>query len=197
MENKYTKVDKAFSKKFWTALDRMCRYIPKDKSHHPYGDRCEKQIFVQRTLQKWFSGKYLAVILEKDTGFFKDDARIGDDTIKRKAKTFVFISNIRYALSHGEDIAVIYFDATNHVKISDIVLDEYKFNKLEFYEIDKEQYGNVVSMFADDRPKKSYKFKTWNKDDMNEGFKMRSKTGRDRGEARDLLQKENPSLFVY
>lgn len=71
---------------------------------NPDREPCEKEIFVERTIRKWFSGKY--VIL------FQEDEMTGVEY-----KRYVFISGIRYGLGHKDDFHISYLDYNTPYKM--------------------------------------------------------------------------------
>lgn len=72
------------------------RYKGIDKAN-PNRVPCEKEIFVDRTINKWFNSKYLIL--------FRENERLGTEY-----KNYIFISSISYRLGWGEEIEISYFD---------------------------------------------------------------------------------------
>lgn len=78
---------------------------------NPDREPCEKEIFVERTLRKWFAGKYIIL--------FQEDEMSG-----REYKRYIYISSIRYGLGYNDDFYVTYLDYNapykmwNEMKIS-------------------------------------------------------------------------------
>src|SRR5690349_3632362 len=90
---------KRFFDKLYSKGRNCCElYKGIDKLNH---DRttCEKEVFVNRTLKRWFSGKYVI--------FFQEDEQSGIEY-----KRYIYLSNISYALSYRNDLTVYYLDFT-------------------------------------------------------------------------------------
>lgn len=95
-------------KRFFDKLsnkDRICSKLYRgiDKLN-PDREPCEKEIFVERTIRKWFSGKYLVL--------FEEDKLSGVEY-----KKYIFLSNIRYGLGHGDDFCVYYLNYNTPYKM--------------------------------------------------------------------------------
>lgn len=71
---------------------------------NPNREPCEKEIFVERTLKKWFSGKYIIL--------FQEDEFSGVEY-----KKYIFISSIRYGMGYKDDFDVSYLDYNTPYKM--------------------------------------------------------------------------------
>jgi len=79
-------------KKFFTILDRMGREVCKR-----YGDDnfspCEKEVFVRRTVNKWFRGKYVI--------YYATSEQTGVEY-----KRYLYIGNVRFVLGWGTALSI-------------------------------------------------------------------------------------------
>lgn len=102
---------KRFFDKLYSKGRNCCELYKGIDKLNPDRTPCEKEVFVNRTLKKWFSGKY--VIL------FQEDEQSGIEY-----KRYIYLSHISYALGYNDDLAVYYldfarpYDIWNNMKIS-------------------------------------------------------------------------------
>ena len=90
-------------KKFFAILDRIERAVSKKYSTDSYTN-CEKEVFVRRTINKWFRGKYLILYAtSKDTN--------------AEYKRYLYISRVSFVLGCGTELSVSYIDFAKPVDI--------------------------------------------------------------------------------
>lgn len=82
----------------------------------------------------------------------------------------------------------------SHKLFSSRRFDEYSTKEFSFYEITKEEYDGVVSLFKDDRPDKGYVYGGWYKKSANEGEVV--VVGKDRDSAFKKAMNNNPNFIV-
>src|ERR1700727_1872709 len=89
-------------KKFWAAFERQNRHVSKWDDR-----RTDQDVFIRRTLSKWFEGKMFQVVFDKyvpEKGFLE---RVGAHRIKYTQ--YVFITQIRFAYApYHDQISVFY-----------------------------------------------------------------------------------------
>jgi len=143
-KKRYNKIDKDKAKRFIEVFQKLNRCVS------PYRKRreCQKEIFIRRTLNKWFSGKYFEVILEEGTGFFKEDY----SEILVPVKRYVYISNISFALTSDlpEKVRIECWFG-HEFRCPTLYFPFNKFLNLEFKEIDQNKYRKIQELFVDDR----------------------------------------------
>ena len=71
---------------------------------NPNREPCEKEIFVERTLKKWFSGKYVILFQE-------------DEISGVEYKKYIFISSIRYGMGYSDYFDISYLDYNTPYKM--------------------------------------------------------------------------------
>lgn len=193
----YKNLDKELIMKFWNILRKMERGIPKGRDI--YNGRCAKEIFVRRTLHKWFSGHHIVAVIKEDTGIvtFDKDDRTGSSAkhLKIPVKNYVHINAVTYVLGWGEEIEIRY-SKTGSVTLSSSM----RFHghgdmcSVDFYEIDKAKYDEVWNLFLDDRPQKEYRMLAFHKGTIKDTIV--TVMGRDYDEARENAIKENPDYVI-
>lgn len=149
MNNKhiYTHFDPEFVEKFWEVLDRMGR-----TTAHWYDGKCQKEVFVRRTLHKWFNTRYIVAILNEGTDSYTGRGYSDYKEVKLRKKHRLYVGGWRYVLGHGEEISV-YINKPCTAKFFDsITLNQYNMGGMTFCEISKEEYEEYASLFEDDRP---------------------------------------------
>lgn len=140
--------------KFFSILHKMERGVAVVKGKDIYEGKCQKQIFVKRTLNKWLSGKVLII--------YKESEQTGVEY-----KQYVSITNIEYCLGWGEEIDVNLFDYTRPTDI----FNKNSFNHNSILSLEGEWSENsdihhqILKLTYLNIPEKDYVFKTydWNK----------------------------------
>jgi hypothetical protein len=144
-------------KKFFDILSRLNRhqeerYKGYDKNN-PNFTPCEKEVFVKRTIKKWYSGKYFVWYRKSEqTGVYY--------------KCFVSVSNIMFYLGYGDEIEVYYYDYSSPANIWNTL----KLSHNDIIDLEGEHSNGVIhnellKIFVLDIPEKEYTFKAydWNK----------------------------------
>ncbi len=196
----YKHFDIEFLKRYFDLLSKHKRSISTR-----YGNKCEKEMFVKRTFHKWFAGRYFVYIKHEETGVYKVDNNDqccydgwNRESIKRPKKHFVYISGINYALTHSDDITFMYNDPFESYFINDIRLDFNELHDLQFYEISKEKYKEISTLFDDDREDVEFLMKAVSKNAKGKYKETTVKTfGKDYSEARKNAIKNNPTMIIY
>jgi len=170
---KYQTLNTEFIYKFWRLLDEKARHGVKR-----YGDKCPKEIFVERTLNKWFSNNFICFIKHKNT-----DVE-GNIKYPVKVKVYAALGRIEYAMSFGEQITLYYGDAADMtiLGLNSIFLDSYSSREFEFIKSSKEEFIKVKSLFLDDREDNEYTFVGYEKN-MKMKESTLTLTGKSRREA--------------
>jgi len=177
--SKYIKFDQKFIAKFWEKLAKQERHCM-----DVYDGKCAKEIFVNRTLHKWFSGKYIATILDKETGAWSNS---GDITVKRKA--YLAIGGFQFQLGRGESISVYAADPTVTKFMNGITLSEWSMKKAEFYEIDEGVWNSIHELFTDDREDQTWELAAHSETGI--GFETHYAPGKDVDDAINRYYREH------
>jgi hypothetical protein len=150
---KYQKADPIFLNKFWKILNRLNRGM-----ETRYNGKCEQQVFVTRTINKWFKGKYYAVIIHEATGIYMvkkgkpySNYDHTSSNITKPVKHYVKVCGICFPLGYGLEIDISYDNPTNRLAWVSKRFDQNSLEDLEFTEISKETFDSVCSLFDDDR----------------------------------------------
>jgi hypothetical protein len=141
-------------RKFFDILDRMGRVVENryqgyDKKN-PHMSPCEKEVFVNRTLNRWFKNKYLVWYRKSEqTGLFY--------------RSYISITNIRFALGWGDDLEVYYYDYSNPVDVWNSV--KLNFNDISGLEGEwsktPKKHHQLLKLTLLDIPEKEYVFKAY------------------------------------
>ncbi len=151
MAKKYSKINKKQAKRFLESFQKLNRC----SSSYRKRRACQKEVFIRRTLDRWFSGKYFEVILEEGTGFFEEAETGFDNDVKEitiPVRRYVYIGKISFALnwSYVGDIDIKLMFG-HEFKCTKLTLPIHSFFKLEFNEIDQKKYKKIQKLFIDDR----------------------------------------------
>jgi hypothetical protein len=97
------------------SLDRTSqkRYAKRNEFSTRYG-HCEQEVFVERTIGKWFKDKCFIWIENAETGFYQEDELNSTNQIPIKYKQVRYIQIMRpeYVLGYGNKIRVRFYDAS-------------------------------------------------------------------------------------
>ena len=163
---KYNNIDPSFLKMYFYLLSKHKRFV--DKKYN----RCAKEVFIERTLDKWLSGKYFTVINHESTGIFTDTndyCNTHTSQIKKAKKHYIAINNCRFSLGYGEDIDVYFSDPFISMACNYNTLSYNDFFHLQFIEIEKEDYENINELFIDDREDTLFEFVAFTKKMIGKG----------------------------
>lgn len=93
-------------KKFWEYLNRQCRYNSKwDES------RTDQDVFIRRTLQKWFTNKYFRIEVENWGDYSQKEIHLHTE--------YIFIEYIRFGFARATQI-VFYYKHPHSTKTKEI-----------------------------------------------------------------------------
>ena len=136
--------------KFFGILRRLKRstcdwYKGYDEEHHDYAF-CQQEIFIKRTIYKWFSRKYITLYNEQ-------------------YKRFIFIIYIEYKLGYSQDIGVYYIDAAQP-EIKNMKIDHNEAIQLEGkWDKASSDYKKIINMVSlKSLPNKVFTFKAYDWD---------------------------------
>jgi hypothetical protein len=162
-------------KKFFEILGRLERSVSVDKSkqyYHGYiytnSTPCQKEVFVHRTLNKWFKNKYAILY------------RLSEQTETQYCQ-YVSISNISYALTWSEEISVNLYDYSRPMDIfNNLKLNHNDCLRLEgkWVSNPKNYHHKLLKMTMLSIPEKEFKFKAY---DFSK-YPKRAKTDEERYE---------------
>lgn len=160
---KIVKMDRIFApnkvKKFFNILrrlDRSCQdhYLGWDKLN-PDKKPCQQEVFIARTVAKWFYGKRYKIIDEVGTGFFKSNDKYGSrydsDEIKIKQYSYISLARPTYVLGYGQQVSVN-FSRASRIGMNNMTIGHNQALKLRGEEITQERYNAIKSMFNYDGP---------------------------------------------
>lgn len=146
---KYKQVDRDFLQKFFdilSKLNRSCSNYRKDK-------KCNREIFIRRTLNKWISGKYFEVILNEKTGFTKFVGAFDSEDITIPRKNYVYIMSIEFGLGWSDYINFTVSKAGNVTPIEVLKFSYNDFLDIKFRKSTEKKFKSVQNMFNDDSVK--------------------------------------------
>lgn len=132
--------------KFFDILDRMgrivCdRYKGRDKLN-PDSAPCEKDVFIQRTVAKWFPSLTLKILVSEPTGW--KNANNNDITIP----VYQYISTAKPHFNYGHDDEIIVnYNSASCTKMRSFHFDRWfsKYFKAEL--ISSEEYKKIRDLF--------------------------------------------------
>jgi hypothetical protein len=149
-------------KKFFSILDRMDRHVSNiwvNPNTKDFLDQnkiyyyCQKEVFVQRTLNKWLKNKYL--ILYKES-----------EQTELEYKQYISILSVRYFLSYGDNLRIIFFDYSKPTNIwNSLEISHNSALMLEGEWTDDKIHNQLLQFFKLDIPEKEYVFECfdWSK----------------------------------
>ncbi len=127
--------------KSWLNTNQPCYY-------------CAREVFVNRTIAKWFKGKYLILF---ENGY----------------KKYLFVSHISYGLTWGLDLYIStlnYASFGNTEKVLGQLLEGNKYNFNDLYNLegiwceDSSQHKQILNLLKLDLPILKFKYKVYNTD---------------------------------
>lgn len=157
----YNKNDPTFINKFFDLLSKHNRY-----AEQKYSNKCGKEIFVKRTMNKWLKNKQFVVISKDDTGVVScsDENDLNSYyKVKYARKHFISISSCEFALGYGDDIKITEFDIFLSNILNNVILGRKDFLNLQFREISSEEYNSIYNLFIDDREESEFELTGYNK----------------------------------
>lgn len=144
-------------KRYFEAIEKKGRmvcnlYKGYDKRNPDYAP-CEKDIFVQRTLNKWLSGKYLILYSKSDFG--------------SEYKQYVFVSSVQFVYGYGNAVYVYICDYSNPKKgFYSIEIGNNEAHRLEgVWCENSDKHEELLKFFNIDIPEREFIFEAydWNK----------------------------------
>lgn len=135
-------------KKVFSILNRLNRTIDTK-----YEGKCEREVFVRRTLNKWFKDKYLVWLCKSEqTGIYYN--------------RYISIVKVEYALHWATELNVMFFDYSRPMDFwNKITLDHNKLLAIEgIWCKDSEKHNQILKLTVPNLPLKEFVFKTYDFD---------------------------------
>ena len=140
--------------KFFDILDRLDRtaqdhYLGIDKLN-PDSKPCQQDIFVKRTVAKWFKNKKYKWLRSVGSGWYKNvgGMRGGDEY---KVKQYNYVSTATPTFDYGRRNTVsVNFSRASGIKNENVELDAYDAKKIIAEPISQEKYDSVKDLFKFD-----------------------------------------------
>lgn len=193
-------------KKFFDILQKMDRAYSVDvdkqiykgyDKNNPHIVWCQKQVFVNRTINKWLSKKYLK--------FYKEDEVTSIEYIQ-----YFNIVKIKYKLGYGEDLIVHIIDYTRPYSIfNKIVLSYNDVICAEGEWTDNKQHLELLNLIKLDIPEKEFIFnafnlslypkrrsKNWTEDKIKVKFSVLAKTEKEALKKANKYCEENKLFLI-
>lgn len=200
---KYREIDPKFLRRYFDLLANHGREVDNKYADH----NCGKEVFVRRTMGKWLRGKYFVVIQKEATGSYisTDPSNFTSYVeVKIPKKHFVQINNCSYQLGYGDKLSM-YVDDVSVSKSSNN--NEFSYNdflRLQFREINGDEFESAKSLFRDDRDENEYQMLAYNRTKIiGRGKKAKYEEviiiakGKDYQEARTKAVEQYPNYVIY
>lgn len=155
-------------KKLFNILNRLDR-----SSDIKYDKKCAREVFVKRSIDKWFKNKHLVWLCEsEDSGVYYN--------------RYITITKIDYALHYAVELNVRFFDYSRPMDIwNKITLDHNKLLRLEGHWSEKNTIHNkILKLTVPTLPLKEFVFKTY---DFNK-YPKRKKKGQTQEDIYKLIE---------
>jgi hypothetical protein len=160
----FKEVDKV--KKFFTILKRMNRSIPiigdiykgHDKSN-PDISLCQKEVFVNRTIAKWFKSKFIIL-------YYKSNIDI-------QYNLYISVSLVKYYLGYKDQILLYYFDYSKpYETFNQLLLSEYDVLNFEgkFIDDPTNYHNKLFELIRINEPDRKYTYKVYNNSTLDSYF---------------------------
>jgi len=135
-------------KKLFSILNRLGR-----GTDNKYDGRCAREVFVRRTLNKWFKNKYLIWLCESEQ-------------IGTYYNRYISITKVEYALHYATELNIVFFDYSRPMDFwNKITLDHNKLLAIEgIWCKDSEKHNQILKLTVPDLPLKEFVFKTYDFD---------------------------------
>lgn len=133
-------------------LDRTSqkRYAKRNEFSTRYG-HCEQEVFVERTIGKWFRDKCFIWIENAETGFYQEDELNSYNQIPVKYKQVRYIQVMRpeYILGYGNKIRVRFYDASRPSLLNnEIELGHNEALELTAEKISPAKFKSILKLFV-------------------------------------------------
>lgn len=193
--------------KFFNILEKLDRHYNENgiykgyDKNNPHITWCQQEVFVNRTLNKWFSEKYVIIFNQNDYGIWY--------------KQHIFISTIQLYVGYKTQIELAVVDYVNVNFFSKIKIDYSRARNLEgIWCKDGKKHNKVLKMILmDDIPEKEYIYnatdskkypKRKKKGQTKENIKkflattvsIIAKTEEEAWNKATKIMKENPDIFI-
>ena len=146
---RYKQVDREFLIKFFdilSHLDRSCSKYRKDK-------RCNREIFVRRTINKFLSGKYFEVILKEKTGLKKRIGFYDYEDIYLNRKNYLYIVSVEFGLGYSDYINITSINANSSKCIEKLKFSYNDFLDTKYKVSTEKKFKSIQNLFVDDSEK--------------------------------------------
>lgn len=142
----YNKVDIKWLNKFFDILNKLNRA----QSSYRKDKLCNREIFIRRTLNKWFTGKYLEIIKSEKSGFQKWIGPYDLEDIHINKKKYIRIILCEYYLGWTTSIKFTFQSAcsSNVIEVEKFTFND--FIDIKFRNSSEEIYSSIFNMFNDD-----------------------------------------------
>jgi hypothetical protein len=139
-------------KKFFEILKRLDRTT--SKIYEKY--TCQKQVFVRRTINKWFKNLYIVLYTPSE----QTDVQY---------RQYISINNIEYYLGWQDELTIYYYDYIKPCNIyNEMKLDYNKCMKLEGEFTNGDNHKLLLSLTLLSIPNRTFTFKAYNKKNYKE-----------------------------
>ena len=145
-------------KKFFDILSRMDRGYSNIESEqiykgydkfNPHLVRCQKEVFVNRTVNKWLKGKYLKL--------YKEDESSGIEFIQ-----YLSILKVTFILGYNDKLLVKILDFAQPFNITNFLnLTYYEIKELEGEWTNSVEHTTLLNLVSLNLPKKEYLFNSY------------------------------------
>lgn len=155
-------------KKLFNILDRLERIVD-----IKYDNKCAREVFIRRSVAKWFKNKHLIWLCEsEDSGFYYN--------------RYITIIKIEYALHYATELNVRFFDYSRPMDIwNKITLDHNKLLRLEgSWSKNSNIHNKILKFSVPNLPLKEFVFKTY---DLNK-YPKRKKKGQTKEDIYKLME---------
>lgn len=187
-------------KKFFRILGDLDRHTTGIYKGYYGGDftACQRQVFVSRTLSKWFAGKHI-IFLDVD-----DDYRM-------QHKRYLYISSVQYSLGWSDELYVNCTDYGNPREMfPTIKISHNRALDLEgFWSDDTEMFQNILKMFlVNELPEREFIFKIYDfnlqtkedvvMEDLKSTLNVTARTHHEAHEKAQKIEKESKGkIMIY
>ena len=149
---KYKKLDKKTRNRIFDSFSSLHIWVSKFRKN----GECQREVFVRRTFNKYFSKKYFAFIHYEKTGVlsFNEEYKEVEEIII-PVKRYIYIYKIRNSntMSGQAKVDLDVCFAHSALPIECVTFHLLDFLDLEFKEITEKKFKSVRTLFEDDRGK--------------------------------------------
>ena len=172
--------------KFFEILYRLDRHIPINNVNNI---KCQKEIFLRRTVNKWLKNKFL--VLYKNA-----------EPLDYEYKQFIKINKISFILGWGHELCVEYYNYSTPATIfNHLNLDNNDIHSLEGeWSIDETNHNIIRKLCSmNDLPIKKYVFKAYriNNLDQEVFVNFYAQTEKEAYKLKHIEQKINKNIIIF